>query len=517
MSTDMRMDTTSRAGLREWVGLAVLALPTLLVSIDVFVMLLALPHLARDLGASSTEQLWITDGYGFLLAGFLITMGTLGDRIGRRKLLLVGAAAFGVTSVVAAYSTSPEMMVVARALLGIAGATIAPSGLALITTMFRDERQRAVAIGTWFVCFMAGAVVGPVVGGLLLDRFWWGAAFLLGVPAMLLLLVLGPVLLPEQRAERPGRLDLYSVALSLAAILPTVWGLKELAVVGVTPAALAAIVVGPAFAIGFVRRQRRMPDPLLDLRLFGDRAFGTALGCMFMGTLSMGAMMLFTTQQIQVVAGLSPFEAGLWMLPAAAASLVSFQASPVLARWVRPATLIGGGLALSVTGLALLTLVDADSGPMPVALCFALINLGAGPQVTIGTHLVVSAAPSERAGAAAALNETSGQLGFALGIAALGSLGAVAYRGSLSPDVTGALPVEAAAAAREGLAGATAAAEVVPGALGEQLVATAREAATVALHVTAGVSALAMLVVALVAVRMFRHITPLGAAQPVAD
>ena len=507
----MSVETTARAGVREWIGLAVLALPTLLVSIDVFVMLLALPHLARDLEASSTEQLWITDGYGFLLAGFLITMGTLGDRIGRRKLLLVGAAAFGVASVVAAYSTSPEMLIAARAVLGIAGATIAPSGLALITTMFRDDRQRAVAIGTWFVCFMVGAVVGPVVGGLLLDRFWWGAAFLLGVPAMVLLLVLGPVLLPEQRAGRPGRLDLASVALSLAAILPAVYGLKELAVAGATVPAVAGIVVGSAFAIGFVRRQRRMPDPLLDLALFGNREFSTALGCMFMGTLLMGAMMLFTTQQIQLVARLSPFEAGLWMLPAAAASLVSFQVAPVLARWVRPATLIGSGLALSVAGLALLTLVGADSGAMPVALCFALINLGAGPQVTLGTNLVVSSAPTERTGAAAALNETSGQLGFALGIAALGSLGAVIYRDSLNPYVIGALPAEAAAAAREGLAGATGAAEQLPGGVGEQLAAAAREATTAALHVTAGVSAVVLLVVAVVAIRLLRHVGPIGA------
>jgi DHA2 family multidrug resistance protein-like MFS transporter len=221
--------TPEKAGRREWIALAVLALPTLLVSIDVYVLLLALPHLTADLGASSIEQLWITDIHGFLLAGFLITMGTLGDRIGRKKLLLIGAAGFGVASVVAACSTSPAMLIAARAGLGVAGAILAPSTISLIRTLFRDPKQMGLAIGLWGMCFSAGAVIGPVVGGAMLSQFWWGSVFLLGVPTMVLLLVVGPVLLPEYRDPNAGKLDLTSVALSLAAVMPTIYGLKELA------------------------------------------------------------------------------------------------------------------------------------------------------------------------------------------------------------------------------------------------------------------------------------------------
>src|SRR5690242_6635957 len=218
-----------RATRREWTGLAVLALPTLLLSLDVSVLYLALPKLSASLGADSTQQLWILDIYSFMLAGFLVTMGTLGDRIGRRRLLLIGGTAFGAASVLAAYSTSPGMLIATRAVLGVAGATLAPSTMALIRNMFRDPRQMGVAIGVWFSCFMGGMALGPLVGGLLLDHFWWGSAFLLGVPVMLLLVAVGPWLLPEYRDENAGKLDLVSVALSLAAILPVIYGLKALA------------------------------------------------------------------------------------------------------------------------------------------------------------------------------------------------------------------------------------------------------------------------------------------------
>src|SRR6266487_2072372 len=393
MGANTAMESRPRAGRREWIGLAVLALPTLLVSIDVFVMLLALPHLSADLRAGSTEQLWIMDIYGFMIAGFLITMGTLGDRIGRRKLLLLGGSAFGAASVLAAYAPTPELLIAARALLGIAGATLAPSTLALISNMFRDPKQRGLAIGVWLVCFMSGAAIGPLVGGVMLENFWWGSVFLLGVPAMLLLLVLGPALLPEYRDTNAGRLDLASVALSLAAILPIVYGLKELAKAGWHSLAVA----------------------MLDVRLFANRAFTAALAGMLFGTMLMGAMMVFITQHLQLVEGLSPLRAGLWMLPAVATSLISFQLSPLVARRIRPAYLIGAGLAVSVVGVLMLTRVGATSGLSTLVIGFAVINLGAGPLVSVGTDLVVGSAPPEKAGSAAAMNETSGEFGFALG------------------------------------------------------------------------------------------------------
>jgi len=285
-----------RAGGREWAGLAVLALPTLLVSLDTFVMLLALPHLAADLGASGTEQLWIMDIYGFLVAGLLITAGALGDRIGRRRLLLAGAAAFGAASVLAAYATSPTMLIAARALLGVAGATLTPSTLSLIMNLFSDARQRATAVGIWAGCFTVGAIIGPLVGGAMLERFWWGSVLLLGVPAMVLLLILGPLLLPEYRDPAAGRLDPTSVAVSLAALLSVIYGLKQVAQHGPHLLPLLALLAGVALAVVFVRRQVKLAHPLLDLKLFANRGFGVALGAMLAYTLLSGGTMVFVAQ-----------------------------------------------------------------------------------------------------------------------------------------------------------------------------------------------------------------------------
>jgi MFS transporter, DHA2 family, multidrug resistance protein len=500
------MNTTeTRAGRREWIGLAVLALPTLLVSIDVYVMLLALPHLSADLGASTTQQLWITDVYGFLLAGFLVTMGTLGDRIGRRKLLLYGATAFAITSALAAYSRSPEMLIAARGLQGIAGATLAPSTMSLISTMFRDPKQLSTAIGIWAMCFSAGAVIGPLVGGALLGRFWWGSVFLLGVPAMVLLLVLGPVLLPEYRNPDAGRLDLPSVALVLLTVLPVVYGLKQLAANGCAPLPLVAVVAGLVSGFVFGRRQRTLPNPLLDLRLFANRSLRTALGSMFFGTMLTGAMMLFVTQDLQLVDGLSPLRSGLWLLPAVGANTVSFLVSPLLGRRFRPAYLIGIGLAVSVVGLLVLTQVDATAGPTMLAFGFAVIFLGAGPLITLGINLILASAPPERAGSAAALNETGGQFGFALGIAVLGSIGTAVYRHVVT--VPG--------PAHDSITGAVTAAAGLPAQAADAVLTSARHAYTSGLHVVALISAILLAVVAVLAARLLRHVPPTGTDAPV--
>ncbi|MBO3750180.1 MFS transporter [Streptosporangiaceae bacterium NEAU-GS5] len=494
------------AGRREWIGLAVLALPTLLVSIDVFVMLLALPHLAQALGAGSTQQLWIMDMYGFMLSGFMITMGTLGDRIGRRKLLLIGGAAFGLASILAAYSTSAGMLIAARALLGIAGATLAPSALALITNMFRDPKQRGLAIGVWLVCFMGGAALGPIVGGALLEHFWWGSVFLVGVPAMALLLVLGPVLLPEYRDASAGRLDLVSVGLSLVTILPIIYGIKELARNGWDTLPLVAIAAGAAGGVVFVRRQARLADPLLDLRLFRGRTFSTALGSMMLNTMLMGALMMFSTQHLQLVQGLSPLATGLWMLPVMAASGVTFLASPLLARRFRPAYLIGGGILVSIVGLVLFTQVGDEYGPALLVTGWSIVNLGAGPFVTLGTDIIVGSVPVEKAGSAAALNQTSGEFGFALGIAILGSIGTAVYRTRIS--VPAGVPDGAAAAGRDTIAGATAAAGHLPHDLGAALLGSARAAYTAGFHTVSAVAAVLLVGVAVTVLTMLRHIRP---------
>jgi DHA2 family multidrug resistance protein-like MFS transporter len=446
-------DPPTPAGRREWLGLAVLALPTLLLSLDFSVLFLALPHLGADLGASETQLLWIMDGYGFMVAGFLITMGTLGDRIGRRRLLMIGAAAFGAVSVLAAYATSAELLIVARLLLGIAGATQMPSTLALIGNMFRDPRQRGLAIGIWATCLLAGIAIGPVIGGVLLELFWWGSVFLMGVPVMVILLVAAPLLLPEYRAGRSGRLDLLSVGLSLAAILLTVYGLKELAKAGPHAAPLLAIAAGLAAGLVFVWRQRRVDTPLLDLRLFANRSFAAALAILLLAGSASGGVGFLFAQHLQRVLGLAPLPAGLWLVPYAAAMIVSSLLSPVLARRVRPGYVVAGGLAVAVLGFLVFTQVTAAGGLAVAVTGSVIMFFGIAPAWVLGTDLVVGSAPPERAGAASALSETSSELGVALGVAVFGSVAVAVSRSRLADGapleeaLTGGLTAGAAIAA----------------------------------------------------------------------
>jgi MFS transporter, DHA2 family, multidrug resistance protein len=497
---------------REWAGLAVLALPTLLVSIDIFVLLLALPRLSQDLHASGTQQLWISDIYGFGLSGFLVTMGTLGDRTGRRRVLLTGAAAFGAASVLAAYSSSPAMLIAARAVLGVAGATLSPSTLALIGTMFRQPRQRAFAIGIWMACLMAGAAIGPVVGGLMLEHFWWGSVFLLGVPAMALLLILGPVVLPEYRDPAARRLDLGSVALSLAAILPVVYALTEMARTGVRPLPAGAAVLGIVAGAVFARRQRTLTEPLLDLRLLTSRTFATAMSGMTLSTMLTGAVMLLVTQYFELARGLSPVRAGLCMVPAAVTMTASSLLAPRLARSIRSSYVIAAGLAVAIAGLLLIGLVH---GLTPVIAGWALISLGSGPMVVLTVDIVIGTVPVAKAGAAAALNETGSQLGFALGIAVLGSLSSAIYRARIAAPAgllaRAGVPAPAASASRESYAGAVAAAQHLPPRIAAALLDQSRAAFTSGMQVTATVSAILLAGVALATVFLLRPAQSHGA------
>ena len=498
-------EAVARAGAREWIGLAVLALPTLLVSLDMFVMLLALPHLSRDLHANSVQQLWILDVYGFMVAGFMITLGTLGDRVGRRRLLLVGAVVFGVASLVAAWSGSAPMLIAARALLGLAGAAITPATLSLITQMFRDPRQKASAIGIWAGCFTVGALIGPIVGGAMLERFWWGSVFLLGTPAMVLLLAVGPFLLPEYRDPNAGRLDLASIALSLAAVLPAIQGLKSLARDGWQVAPALLLVVGLAFGVVFVRRQRRLADPLLDVRLFASRTFSATVGGMLAYSTLSGGTMVLVAQYFQLVDGLSPLRAGLALAPGMLASVVSFQVAPLLVRRVRPATLIAGGMLVTVAGLLIMTR-SATSGSAVLIVGFLVSCLGTGPLVTLGTGLIVGAAPPERAGSAAAIGQTSSEFGYALGVAVLGSVLTVVYRARI--------PADAPAAARDSIAGATGAAHDLPGRAGAALLSAADRAFVSGLHTAAALSAALLFAVAVLLAVVLRHLPPLGRPHP---
>src|SRR4029453_12639564 len=359
---DLTVPAAPRAGRREWIGLAVLALACLLYAMDLTVLHLAVPSLSADLQPSSAQLLWITDIYGFMVAGFLVTMGTLGDRIGRRRLLLLGATAFGVVSVLAALSTSPEMLIASRALLGIAGATLAPSTLSLIFAMFADPRQRTTAIGIWITSFSVGGAVGPVLGGALLERFWWGSVFLRACPVMAALLILGPRVLPEYRDPDAGRLDLVSAAMSLVAVLAVVFGLTQTAQDGVGWLPVAAVLVGLVVGVLFVRRQHTLADPMIDLRLFRIRAFSASLGTNLLGIFVVVGSFLFVAQFLQLVLGLSPLQAGLWSLPSALGFIVGSNLAPRILRRVRPAYVIGAGLGLGAIGLGVLTHVGGSYG-----------------------------------------------------------------------------------------------------------------------------------------------------------
>lgn len=496
--------TPPKAGRREWIGLAVLMLPTLLIVMDLTVLHLAVPHLSADLQPSGTQLLWIVDIYGFLIAGWLVTMGTLGDRIGRRRLLLTGAAGFGIASVLAAYSTSAGMLIAARALLGIAGATLMPSTMSLIRNMFHNPRERTVAIGIWVSGFSAGGAIGPLVGGLMLEYFWWGSVFLLGVPVMALLLALGPVLLPEFRDPRAGRLDLSSAALSLAAVLAVIYGVKHITQYGPDWQAGLFIMTGLALGVVFIRRQQRLADPLIDLRLFRLPAFSASLATYTFGIFVAFGSFLFIAQYLQLVLGLSPLQAGLWSVPGAVASIAGSNLAPVLVRYVRPAFVIAAGLALAAVGFGLLTQVGVSSLALVVA-GWVIMSIGFGATFALAADLVVGTAPPERAGAASALSETGAELGGALGIAVLGSLGAAVYRSQMAAALPPGISLQAARTAQETLAGAVSTAGQLPDRLGAALLVAAQEAFVQGLQLTAVIGTVVMIGLAILTLVLLRN------------
>ena len=504
MSSARTATPPTRATAREWAGLAVIALPCMLYSMDLTVLNLAIPSISEELKPTASQLLWIVDIYGFFVAGLLVTMGTLGDRIGRRRLLLIGAAAFGVASVLAAFSTSANMLIATRALLGVAGATLAPSTLSLIRNMFLDPGQRTLAIGVWISSYSAGAVIGPVLGGALLQFFPWGSVFLIGVPVMVLLLVLGPILLPEYRDPDAGRLDLASVALSLGAVLAVIYGIKQIAEHGPDGLSALSIAVGAALGWVFARRQKRLANPMIDLPLFHLPAFTVSLAAYMLACFVMFGMFLYNAQYLQLVLGLSPLHAGLWSVPSAVGFIVGSMIVSLLVRWMRPAYVMGGGLAVAAVGFAMLVALPTQGGLALMVASAVISSLGLAPVFTLATDVVVGSAPPERAGVASAVSETSSEFGGALGIAILGSIGAAIYRSTMADAVpaglAGAAEVEAA---RSTLGGAVALASQLAGSQGAELLDAGCAALMHGLRLTAGICAAVLLLVGgLVVVRL---------------
>lgn len=495
-----------RAGRREWIGLAVLLLPTLLIVMDLTVLHLAVPHLSEALKPTSTQLLWIVDIYGFMISGSLVTMGTLGDRIGRRKLLLIGAAAFSLTSVLAALSTSALMLIACRALLGIAGATLMPSTMSLIRNMFLDPRQRTVAIGIWVSGFSAGSAVGPLIGGFLLEHFSWSSVFLIAVPVMALLLLVGPFLLPEYRDPNPGRFDLMSAFMSLTAVLTVIFGLKQIAQEGVSAMALVSIAIGLVVGVLFVQRQRTLADPLIDLRLFAIPAFSASLAINTLAIFVGFGSFLFIAQYLQLVLGLSPLEAGMWSVPGAIANIVGSNVAPILVRRIRPAYVISLSMGLVAIGFGMMSQAGTNSLAL-VVIGNTILSVGFGFAFTLTSDMIISAAPAERAGSASAISETSNELGGSVGIAILGSFGLALYRSQIAANVSTAVPAEMVKAAQETLGGALAAAAKLGDPLGTSLLTISRESFTHALQVTSGIGMVVVIGLGILAAIVLRNVS----------
>jgi DHA2 family multidrug resistance protein-like MFS transporter len=496
----------TRAGRREWIGLAVIALPCMLYSMDLTVLNLAIPSISADLKPSSAELLWIVDIYGFLVAGSLVTMGTLGDRIGRRKLLLIGSAVFGTASVLAAFSTSAPMLIAMRALQGVAAATLAPSTLSLIRNMFLDPAQRTVAISVWVMSYSAGAAIGPPIGGVLLEHFRWGSVFLINVPVMLALIAIGPILLPEFRDPEAGRLDPVSAVQSVAAVLAMIYGLKRIAEAGPGWFAVLSILSGIAVGVAFLQRQRKLADPLIDLKLFRFPAFSAALLVNVLAFSTAFATFLFIAQYLQSVLGLSPLAAGLWGLPSALAFIAGSMLAPAIVGRFHPAHVIAGGMTVSAAGFVLLALVDDVAPALAILVAGSVVfSLGMTPVVVLTTGIVLEAAPPERAGAASALSETSSEFGGALGIAVLGSVVTAIYRGKIAGTLPASVPAEAAEVARGTIGGAVSVSGELPDALGAELLGSAREAFAQAFGTTAAISAVIAIGVAVLAAVLLRQ------------
>ncbi|GAA1879155.1 MFS transporter [Pseudonocardia ailaonensis] len=492
-----------RAGLRAWLALAVLFLPTLLVAIDNTVLGFALPAISRALRPEATTLLWIVDAYPLVLAGLLITMGTLGDRIGRRRLLMIGVVGFGLVSAAAAFATDGAHLVAARAALGFFGAMLMPAVLAILRGLFADRTQRRLALAIWATAFAAGAALGPVVGGLLLQHFWWGSVFLLNVPVMVLLLVAVPLLVPESRMAAPGRLDLLGVALSLAAAVPGVLAIKLLGEHGVSLASTGSAVVAVVAGVLFVRRCRSLVragrEPLIDLRLFARPVLRLSVLANASTMFAFTGLLFFSAQYLQLVLGRSPMQAGLVLVPGMIATVVAGLGAARLARRFPVRVLVPVGLGLAAAGYVLCTQLGVGSADTLLLVATVLIGAGIGLSETVTNDAILAAAPADRAGAASAVSETAYELGAVLGTAILGSVLGGVYRATVDGAVA-----PAGSAPAETLGGAVDTAAALPPESAVPLLTSAREAFTLGVDITAAVGAVTLILVALTVIRGLR-------------
>jgi DHA2 family multidrug resistance protein-like MFS transporter len=474
MTSTLDTVPTTRATRKQWLALVVLMLPTLLVSIDNTVLSFALPHIARDLRPSGAAQLWIVDAYPLVLAGLLVAMGNLGDRFGRRRMLLIGSSGFGLVSVAAAFAPDAAWLIAARVLLGLFGAMLMPSTLSLLRSIFSDRRQRRLAIAVWATGFSAGAALGPVVGGVLLEHFWWGSVFLIAVPFLLPLLVFAPVLIRESKDPAPGPFDLGSILLSMLALTPIVYALKEIATEGFGVLPIALVLLGIVAGTLFVRRLLAQANPMLDMRLFQVPAFSGAVVVNLVSVFALVGFLFFLTQHLQLVVGLAPLDAALVLVPGTVAIIAAGLLVVPIVRRVRHGFVMATGLTLSLGAYASVAIIGDGSTVLSLVIAFCLLSAGIGAAETLSNDLIISSVPADKAGAASGVSETAYELGAVLGTAVLGSILTASYRTAIR--VPEAVSATDAAAARETLGAAVEVAESLPGATGAELLESARAA-----------------------------------------
>ncbi|MFJ8693467.1 MFS transporter [Streptomyces roseolilacinus] len=491
-------------GANRWVVLFVLCVSLLLVALDATVLHVAVPAVTEDLRPSSTALLWIVDAYPLVCASLLILFGTLGDRVGRRRVLLGGYALFGVASAVAALADTPAVLIAARVLLGVGGAMIMPATLSVLRAVFPDRRERATAIGVWTAVAAIGAATGPVLGGFLVEHFWWGSVFLVNIPLMALILPAGRWLLPESRGSGDGPWDVLGALMAAAGVLGVVLGVKRTGAGDpvLSAATLGPLLVGAALLVLFVRRQRSRAHPLVDMRMFSRAAFTTSVGCIVLAMLALVGLELIAVQYLQLILGLSPLETGLRLLPLTFAAMAAGATGSYTLARLGPRRMVAGGFVLTAGAVLLLVLMGQHDRPLLLTVGFVLLGFGLQTTLFAAYESMLSEAPAHSAGGAAAIGETSYQLGAGMGIALLGSVMNAAYAPGLA-GVPG-VPAGAGAAAANSLGEAYQVAARLGGAAGEALHSAARHAFVHGLHVTLVVSAGLLLAGAVMALRLPR-------------
>lgn len=489
-----------KAGPRRWASLVVLMLPVLLVSVNNTALSFALPAISQGLHPTASQLLWIVDVYPLILAALLIPMGSLGDRMGRRKMLMIGSTGFGLVSLFAAFAPTAEWLLAARVGIAVFGSMLLPATLSLLRSVFRDDRQRTLAIAIWTAGFSAGAALGPIAGGFLLNHFWWGSVFLLAVPVLLAFLVAAPLILPESKDPHPGPVDPLSIVLAVLTMAPVVYGIKSLATGGSVLHGVLFIAVGALCGLLFARQQVAKDYPMLDLRFFRSPRFSGGLSVNMVSNVALFGFLFFFTQYLQLVNGTDPMTSGLLMVPGLVLSILAGLGAERIARLVGIRTAVVLGLLLVAAGFFVVAFTDQMASSAPILVAFTVMSAGTGLATTLSTDLVVSSVPEAKAGAASAVSETGYEVGAVLGTAVLGGLTTAFYQAHL--ELPAAVSADSAQIAHETLGGALDVAAESPA--GSVIADAAVAAFSSGMQWTALIGGVVVAVVALVLARVLR-------------